>query len=294
MDRVGSPELPRCGLAGNLRERDTSRVAPVVGNRVSGAGTMPAESQIEGGRNSSRCGGATQCKGRSPPLRNIIRRLVSQHPRCTLCQYPCANCSARQGRARAKARTAADGAWCCAPTYGAGGQKFWGRHRDRWELRSHPSPPTGTGGVVPLSPQGHPNWGARSPAPPRDRAGAGPGGRPGPRSRRPPLASAILVGILRDHLGWLRTGTGTLTRDASTSRLIRPSAGCVCAQAIAAHKRPRNTNLPDRTAENSQGRATEKVRFEGGAVRHACFAPGVRERLARSRCNTGLQDGLRA
>ena len=182
VDRVGNPELPRCGLAGNLRERDTSRVAPVVGNRVSGAGTMPAESQIEGGRHSSRCGGATLCKGRSPPLRNIIRRLVS-HPRCTLCQYPCANCSAREGRARAKARTAADGAWCCARTYGAGGQKFWGRHRDRWELRSHPSPPTGTGGVVPLSPQGHPNWGATSPAPPRDRAGAGPGGRPGRRAR---------------------------------------------------------------------------------------------------------------
>ena len=71
-------------------------------------------------------------------------------------------------------------------------------------------------------------------------------------------------------------------------------ATIVCAQAIAAHKRPRNTNLPDRTAENSQGRATEKVRFEGGAVRHARFAPGVRERLARSRCNTELQDGLRA
>ena len=36
-------------------------------------------------------------------------------------------------------------------------------------------------------------------------------------------------------------------------------ATIVCAQAIAAHKRPRNTNLPDRTAEDSQGRATEKV-----------------------------------
>ena len=68
----------------------------------------------------------------------------------------------------------------------------------------------------------------------------------------------------------------------------------MCAKAIAAHTRPRDTNLPDRTAENSQGRATEKVRFEGGAVRHARFAPGVRERLPRSRCNTELQDGLRA
>ena len=29
------------------------------------------------------------------------------------------------------------------------------------------------------------------------------------------------------HLGQLRTGTGILIRDASTSRLIRPSAGCV-------------------------------------------------------------------
>ena len=57
-----------------------------------------------------------------------------------------------------------------------------------------------------------------------------------------------------------------LTRDASTSRLIKPSAGCVCAQAIAAHTRPRDTNLPDRTAEDSHRRATEKIRFEGGAV----------------------------
>ena len=57
-----------------------------------------------------------------------------------------------------------------------------------------------------------------------------------------------------------------LTRDASTSRLIKPSAGCVCAQAIAAHTRPRDTNLPDRTAEDSHRRATEKIRFKGGAV----------------------------
>ena len=57
-----------------------------------------------------------------------------------------------------------------------------------------------------------------------------------------------------------------LTRDASTSRLIKPSAGCVCAQAIAAHTRRRDTTLPDRTAANSHRRATEKIRFEGGAV----------------------------
>ena len=94
------------------------------------------------------------------------------------------------------------------------------------------------------------------------------------------------------HLGWLRTGTGILIRDASTTRLIRPSAGCVCAQAIAAHTRPRDTNLPDRTAEDSHRRATEKIRFKGGAVRHASFAPDVRERLARSRCSAGLHDGL--
>ena len=72
----------------------------------------------------------------------------------------------------------------------------------------------------------------------------------------------------------LRTGTGILTRDASTSRLIRPSAGCVCAQEIAAHTRPRNTNLPDRTAEDSHRRATDKVRFEGGAIRHALLRAG--------------------
>ena len=54
-------------------------------------------------------------------------------------------------------------------------------------------------------------------------------------------------------------------------------ATIVCAQAIAAHNRPRNTNLPDRTAEDSQGRATEKVRLKEGPSDMPSFAPGVRE-----------------
>ena len=69
-------------------------------------------------------------------------------------------------------------------------------------------------------------------------------------------------------------------------------ATIVCAQAIAAHKRPRNTNLPDRTAEDSQGRATEKVRFEGGAVRQALLRAG-RSGASRSlSVHAGLHDGL--
>ena len=70
-------------------------------------------------------------------------------------------------------------------------------------------------------------------------------------------------------------------------------ATIVRAQAIAAHEKPRNTDLPDRTAEDSHRCATEKVRFEGGASDMPSFAPGVRERLARSRCDKGLHDGLR-
>ena len=94
--------------------------------------------------------------------------------------------------------------------------------------------------------------------------------------------------------GRLRTygqgqGSSHVTRRrAASSNLrrmrVRPSD---CGAHEAARHEP-----PDRTAEDSHRRATEKIGFEGGAVRHARLRAGCRERLARSRCSAGLHDGL--
>ena len=59
-------------------------------------------------------------------------------------------------------------------------------------------------------------------------------------------------------------------------------ATIVCAQAIATHKRPRNTNFPDRTAEIVRVALPRRSDLKEGPSDMPSFAPGVRERLARS------------
>ena len=83
-----------------------------------------------------------------------------------------------------------------------------------------------------------------------------------------------------------------LTRDASTSRLIKPSAGCVCAQAIAAHTRPRDTNLPDRTAEDSHRRAPRRSGLKEGPSDMPFLRAGLSGASRSLSVQRGLHDGL--
>ena len=89
------------------------------------------------------------------------------------------------------------------------------------------------------------------------------------------ITAAILVGILRDHLGRLRTGTGILTRDASTSRLIRPSA-----DACAPRRSRRTRGRPTRTSRIGRQRIVtvslpRRSGLKGGPSDMPFFAPGV-------------------